>query len=322
MVRHGIDATKALITPGILFEGMGFQYVGPVDGHDVAGAGAQLLEAPRHSTGRCWSTPSPPRGRATTRPSRTRPPAATASPSSTSPPASRSPRSPRPRPTPTSSPRRSASRWSATRAWWPSPRPCWRAPASSSASSASRTGPTTWASPSSTPSPSRPAWPARGCGRWWPSTPPSCSAPTTRSSTTWRCSACRSPSRSTAAAWWAPTARPTRAPSTSPTCGCVPNLVVMAPSDENELRVALATSLAPRRAGGLPLPARLGGGRCRSIRSPEAAAIGKARVLRKPPGKPDVLIVAGRHHRPTPRWPPPRRWPGRASRPPSSTHAS
>ncbi|MEI7706107.1 MAG: 1-deoxy-D-xylulose-5-phosphate synthase [Deltaproteobacteria bacterium] len=35
-VRHGIDATKALITPGILFEGMGFQYVGPVDGHDVA----------------------------------------------------------------------------------------------------------------------------------------------------------------------------------------------------------------------------------------------------------------------------------------------
>ena len=36
IVRHGIDATKALITPGILFEGMGFQYVGPVDGHDVA----------------------------------------------------------------------------------------------------------------------------------------------------------------------------------------------------------------------------------------------------------------------------------------------
>jgi 1-deoxy-D-xylulose-5-phosphate synthase len=35
IVRHGINATKALITPGILFEGMGFQYVGPVDGHDV-----------------------------------------------------------------------------------------------------------------------------------------------------------------------------------------------------------------------------------------------------------------------------------------------
>ncbi|HVP67387.1 MAG TPA: 1-deoxy-D-xylulose-5-phosphate synthase [Anaeromyxobacteraceae bacterium] len=35
LLRHGINATKALITPGILFEGLGFQYVGPVDGHDV-----------------------------------------------------------------------------------------------------------------------------------------------------------------------------------------------------------------------------------------------------------------------------------------------
>ena len=36
-IRHGINATKALLTPGILFEGLGFHYVGPVDGHDVAG---------------------------------------------------------------------------------------------------------------------------------------------------------------------------------------------------------------------------------------------------------------------------------------------
>src|SRR5512142_2406828 len=35
-IRHGINATKALVTPGILFEGLGFHYVGPVDGHDVA----------------------------------------------------------------------------------------------------------------------------------------------------------------------------------------------------------------------------------------------------------------------------------------------
>src|SRR5512142_2343710 len=35
MIRHGINATKALVTPGILFEGLGFHYVGPVDGHDV-----------------------------------------------------------------------------------------------------------------------------------------------------------------------------------------------------------------------------------------------------------------------------------------------
>ncbi len=36
-IRHAINATKALVTPGILFEGLGFQYVGPVDGHDVVG---------------------------------------------------------------------------------------------------------------------------------------------------------------------------------------------------------------------------------------------------------------------------------------------
>ncbi len=35
IIRHGINATKALVTPGILFEGLGFHYVGPVDGHDV-----------------------------------------------------------------------------------------------------------------------------------------------------------------------------------------------------------------------------------------------------------------------------------------------
>jgi 1-deoxy-D-xylulose-5-phosphate synthase len=37
VIRHAINATKALISPGILFEGLGFQYVGPVDGHDVLG---------------------------------------------------------------------------------------------------------------------------------------------------------------------------------------------------------------------------------------------------------------------------------------------
>jgi 1-deoxy-D-xylulose-5-phosphate synthase len=34
-VRHAIAAAKALVSPGILFEGLGFEYVGPVDGHDV-----------------------------------------------------------------------------------------------------------------------------------------------------------------------------------------------------------------------------------------------------------------------------------------------
>ncbi len=37
VIRQAINATKALVSPGILFEGLGFQYVGPVDGHDVQG---------------------------------------------------------------------------------------------------------------------------------------------------------------------------------------------------------------------------------------------------------------------------------------------
>jgi 1-deoxy-D-xylulose-5-phosphate synthase len=36
-LRHAIDATKVLVSPGIFFEGLGLQYVGPVDGHDVVG---------------------------------------------------------------------------------------------------------------------------------------------------------------------------------------------------------------------------------------------------------------------------------------------
>ncbi len=35
VIRHGITAAKALVTPGVLFEGLGFHYVGPADGHDV-----------------------------------------------------------------------------------------------------------------------------------------------------------------------------------------------------------------------------------------------------------------------------------------------
>ena len=37
VIRAALNATKALVSPGLLFEGMGFQYVGPVDGHDVLG---------------------------------------------------------------------------------------------------------------------------------------------------------------------------------------------------------------------------------------------------------------------------------------------
>ncbi|MHB8420512.1 MAG: 1-deoxy-D-xylulose-5-phosphate synthase [Myxococcales bacterium] len=34
-IRHALSTTKALLTPGMLFEGLGFEYVGPIDGHNV-----------------------------------------------------------------------------------------------------------------------------------------------------------------------------------------------------------------------------------------------------------------------------------------------
>jgi len=35
LMQRIIEGTKAMFTPGILFEGLNFQYVGPVDGHDL-----------------------------------------------------------------------------------------------------------------------------------------------------------------------------------------------------------------------------------------------------------------------------------------------
>jgi 1-deoxy-D-xylulose-5-phosphate synthase len=35
LLKHTLEGTKALLTPGILFEGLGLAYIGPVDGHDM-----------------------------------------------------------------------------------------------------------------------------------------------------------------------------------------------------------------------------------------------------------------------------------------------
>jgi 1-deoxy-D-xylulose-5-phosphate synthase len=35
LLKHTMESTKAMLTPGILFEGLGFAYIGPVDGHDI-----------------------------------------------------------------------------------------------------------------------------------------------------------------------------------------------------------------------------------------------------------------------------------------------
>ena len=34
-IERAMETTKVLLTPGILFEGLGFEYVGPIDGHDL-----------------------------------------------------------------------------------------------------------------------------------------------------------------------------------------------------------------------------------------------------------------------------------------------
>lgn len=35
-IERAMESTKVMLTPGILFEGLGFEYVGPIDGHDLA----------------------------------------------------------------------------------------------------------------------------------------------------------------------------------------------------------------------------------------------------------------------------------------------
>jgi len=35
LIRKAIDSSKSFFTPGILFEGFGYQYVGPIDGHNI-----------------------------------------------------------------------------------------------------------------------------------------------------------------------------------------------------------------------------------------------------------------------------------------------
>jgi len=49
-IRRLVEGTKAMFTPGIMFEGFGFQYVGPVDGHDL-GALVTILQNVRHLDG-------------------------------------------------------------------------------------------------------------------------------------------------------------------------------------------------------------------------------------------------------------------------------
>jgi 1-deoxy-D-xylulose-5-phosphate synthase len=72
---------------------------------------------------------------------------------------------------------------------------------------------------------------------------------------------------------------------------CVPNLVVMAPSDENELRRMLRTALAHDGPAAFRFPRGAGEGVALDP-EPRALEIGKGRVARAAAGKPDVCVVA------------------------------
>jgi 1-deoxy-D-xylulose-5-phosphate synthase len=72
---------------------------------------------------------------------------------------------------------------------------------------------------------------------------------------------------------------------------CVPNLVVMAPSDENELRHMLRTALTLDGAAAFRFPRGAGEGVALDP-EPKALEIGKGRLARPVAGKPDACVVA------------------------------
>jgi 1-deoxy-D-xylulose-5-phosphate synthase len=72
---------------------------------------------------------------------------------------------------------------------------------------------------------------------------------------------------------------------------CVPNLVVMAPSDENELRHVLHTALALDGPAAFRFPRGAGEGVALDP-SPRVLEIGKGRIARAVQGKPDVCVAA------------------------------
>ena len=150
---------KGMVVPATLFENFGFNYIGPIDGHDLDSL-IPTLENIRQLDGPQFLHVVTKKARATSWPKWT-PSPTTARASST-----RRWASSRPPPPPSPPfPRCLASGCATWRrrisAWWASPRPCARAPAWSNLKSAFPTATTTWASPSSMPSRSPQAWPAK-----------------------------------------------------------------------------------------------------------------------------------------------------------------
>jgi 1-deoxy-D-xylulose-5-phosphate synthase len=72
---------------------------------------------------------------------------------------------------------------------------------------------------------------------------------------------------------------------------CVPNMVVMAPSDENEMRHMLATALAHDGPAAFRFPRAQGVG-VRFDPVPQPLEIGKARIARESRARPDLVILS------------------------------
>ena len=74
--RKAEESLKVFFSPGLLFEALNFRYVGPIQGHrmdvvlETFENVKEMLANGRRA--RCWCTPSPRRGTATSPPSATR----------------------------------------------------------------------------------------------------------------------------------------------------------------------------------------------------------------------------------------------------------
>jgi 1-deoxy-D-xylulose-5-phosphate synthase len=160
--RRFEEHAKGMVVPGTMFEEFGFNYVGPIDGHDLDALIPTLENLREQAAARSSCTSSPSKGQGYE--------LAEADPVNYHGPGKFDPaqgiqevadRRPSP-PSPRSSATGSATWPSATRGWSASRRPCARAPGMVRVrASASRRATSTSASPSSTRSPSPPAWPAR-----------------------------------------------------------------------------------------------------------------------------------------------------------------
>ena len=240
IARRTEEHMKGMIVPGTLFEELGFNYIGPIDGHDLPTLIATLRNM-RDLKGPQFLHIVTKKGKGFA-PAENDPLGYHAITSS-------NPWTPRPlrrkRPAGRSIPKCSATgcaTWPPpTSAWSASPPPCAKAPTWWNSASVSRSATSTWRLPNNTPSPSPQAWPAKAQSPSSRSTPPSCNAATTSLSTMSpsRTSTCCLPS--TAPAWSAKTARPTPAASTSLTCAASPTCSSWRPSDENECRQMLTT---------------------------------------------------------------------------------